>query len=462
MGTIIRLIVMGASAFGIAKCAASDDSPSRSITLTVSRQPAQQLEGFGCSMVNLNEARIPNPARNELFDRVFGDLKMNVLRLWADADTTVTAAQMKATFYRQYVNSAVIADAQKRGVSILLLAPARGEKPPIEPMPEYARKLATFIQGVRAERGIRINVTGIANEPGGFNPDQMAEAVRVLRRELDTRNLNDVHIIAPECASADDSALHCIAGIKSDSAAWAALSGIATHSYNMAATAEFPKIIAGTEKRYWMTEASDNGNESEADVNLAASISARFLNDLNHGVTHWVYFIGFHDSPDVAKDQDNATKFMVYDSKQHRVVRHLKYDWFRQLRAAFPNGSRIYPLKANPGGDLVFSYGQKPYLNAAVARRPDGSWSLGMVNLSGVKPNTPISAWHPATTLDVTWQATPLAAEEAIVFSIFRSDVAKRFVPDGDAKMAKGKLALKLRPGELITLIGKPPGNHGD
>ncbi len=172
-------------------------------------------------------------------------------------------------------------------------------------------------------------------------------------------------------------------------------------------------------------------------------------------MTHWVYFIGFHESPDVTKDRDNATKFMVYDFKQRRIFRHLKYDWFRQLRAAFPNGSRIYPLKAQPGGDLVYSYGQKPYLNAAIAQRPDGGWSLGMINLSGVKPNTSISQWYPATALNVTWQTTPLAGDEAVIFNIFCSDVTRRFVSAGKATMTKGNLTLVLQPGELVTLIGK-------
>ena len=158
--------------------AAVGQTTTRSVTLTVSNQPRQTLDGFGCSMVDLSRSKMPNSARSEMFDRVFGDLHMNVLRLWAGADTNCTVAQVKATFYRTYADTGVIADAQKRGVTTLLLAPARSEKPPSEPMPEYARKLAEFIQGVKSERGIRINVTGIANEPSGFKPDQMAEAVR--------------------------------------------------------------------------------------------------------------------------------------------------------------------------------------------------------------------------------------------------------------------------------------------
>ncbi len=423
------------------------------VTLTVDRNPAQTLAGFGCSLVDLNDTQIPLPLQAELFTRVFGDLRMNVLRLWVQSGPTRTLAQMKSEFYRAYVDSGIIAAAKKQGVNNLLLAPARGEGSPPEPMSEYAGKLAEFIHDVEAERGIKIDVTGIANEPAGFQPAQLTEAVRQLRRQLDARELPDVGIIAPEAASADDWALRCIASLQADPAAWAALRGIATHSYNMAATSAFAKIIAGTGRQYWMTEAADNGNECAADASLAASTAARFLNDLNCGVTHWLYFIGFHDSPDVTNDADNATKLMVYDRKGQRIFRPLKYDYFCQLRSALPNGSRIFPLKAQPGGDLVFTYGQKPFLNAVAAQRPDGRWSLAMVNLTGVRPDTAISKWHPATSLQVKWDVAGLAGEPTVSLSIYRSDAERRFASDGNAIMHGGTLTLDLRPGELITLI---------
>ena len=434
---------------------AAEVPPASAVTVTVAAAPAQTLAGFGCSLVDLSRAKLPAAARAEMFDRVFGDLHMNVLRLWADSGANRGVAQMKSRFYATYVDSGVIADAQQRGVTTLLLAPARGERPPTEPIAEYAAKLATFIADVQAERGIAIGATGIANEPSGFTPPQMAEAVRRLRQELDARGLGKVVIIAPEWASADGAALRSISALKADPAAWAALGAIATHSYNMAATSQFSATIAGTDKQYWMTEASDNGHEGEADVNRAASITARFLNDLNHGVTHWIYFIGFHDSPDIAKDRDNATKLMVYDYRQQRIYRHLKYDWFRQLRAALPNGSRLYPVSARPGGDLAFSYGQKPWLNAAAARRPDGGWSLAMVNLSGVTPDSGISQWHPAAALNVTWQVTPLAGEGATTWNVFRSDATQRFAPAGQAMLTNGAVTLTLEPGELITLVSQ-------
>ena len=360
---------------------------------------------------------------------------------------------MRQSFLKSYPDPRrLVADVRRRGVDTLLLAPARGEGRPGEPMSDYARKLAAFIALLKTELGVEIQATGIANEPQGFTPAQVVECVRVLRGELDGLGFRKVGIIAPESASADALALQCIQAVKADPMAWTGLRGIATHSYNMAATPQFAAIIADTGKEYWQTEAGDNGHEGPADVNRASDFAARFLNDLNQGVTHWIWFIGFHDSTDLTKDRDNATKLVVYDRRQQRIVAHLKYDWFRQLRAAFPNGSRIYPLRAEPGESLVYSYGGKPALDAAAAARPDGGWSLGMVNLTGVGPNTEIAQYRPATPLAVTWEVAALAALPELKFTVCRSSATERFLSAGQAVMHFGRLTLEISPRELITL----------
>ena len=61
----------------------------------------------------------------------------------------------------------------------------------------------------------------------------------------------------------------------------------------------------------------------------------------------------------------------------------------------------------------------------------------------------------PRTVLKVTWQATPLAGDEAVTFSIYRSHETRRFVSGGKVTMTKGNLTLVLQPGELVTLIEK-------
>jgi hypothetical protein len=90
--------------------------------------------------------------------------------------------------------------------------------------------------------------------------------VKHLRRELDKRGLQSVQIIAPEHASADGVLNEQVDALKNDAAAWSALDGIASHSYNMAASGEIARRITGPDdrnlKEYWMTEASDNGPEA--------------------------------------------------------------------------------------------------------------------------------------------------------------------------------------------------------
>lgn len=426
----------------------------KSVRLRVQAEPRQTLQGFGCSQVG--DDALPEAIRTELFDRVFGELKLNILRLWVESGEKSGLAEMRQSFLKSYPDPRrLVADARRRGVDTLLLAPARGEGRPSEPMAAYARKLAAFIAALKSDLGVDIQATGIANEPQGFTPAQVVECVRVLRGELDGLGLRKVGIIAPESASADAPALQRIQAIKADPLAWNGLRGIATHSYNMAATPQFAAIITGTGKEYWQTEAGDNGHEGPADANRASDAAARFLNDLNQGVTHWIWFIGFHDSADLAKDRDNATKLMVYDRRQQRVVAHLKYDWFRQLRAAFPNGSRIHPLRAEPGESLVYSYGGKPALNAAAATRPGGGWSLGVVNLTGVEPNTEIAQYQPATPLTVTWEVAALAAIPDLKFTVARSSATERFLPAGQAVMHAGHLTLEISPRELITLTTK-------
>jgi hypothetical protein len=122
----------------------------------------------------------------------------------------------------------------------------------------------------------------------------MVAIVKRLRVELDARGLQAVKIIAPEYASSDGVFYEQVDALKNDAAAWQALGGVSSHSYNMAATDDIARRLGGSKgenlKEYWMTEASDNGPEEAGNSYRAASLAARFLNDMNHRVTHWIHF----------------------------------------------------------------------------------------------------------------------------------------------------------------------------
>ena len=293
------------------------------------------------------------------------------------------------------MDSGLIADAKKDGVTTLLLAPdglpdsmkeiqsggglafKAGEEK------NYAVLLADFIKQLQDETGVRLDVTGLQNEPNDherFSPQQIVAVVKHLRRELDTRGLQSVRIIAPEHASADGVLNEQVDALKNDAAAWSALDGIASHSYNMAASGEIARRLTGPDNRnlkeYWMTEASDNGPEAPGDELRAAGLASRFLNDMNHRVTHWIHFIGF----EVADPKDNATRVIAYNLNPPGTVMFTKYHYYQQLGTTFDVGAMFRASRSSLEGDMTWTYGKKPRLTAAAARNPDGSWGIGLCN----------------------------------------------------------------------------------
>lgn len=426
-------------------------SKSQVITITAAKEPAQTLQGFGTSLATELDP-MPDGVLPDFTKRVFGDLKMNIVRLWAPSGEKETVETMLETFARRYVTSGRLDLVQKQGVSINLLAPARGEAPPAEPVAEYARKLAEFILQLKKQHQVMIHVTGLANEPIGFTPRQIAEGVRVLRGELDARGLQSVGIVAPEHANNDRTALEMIEAIATDPAALRSVRGLSTHSYSMAASTPIANAITSAKKEFWITEAGNTGHEEAGDTERASSLAARFLNDLNHQVTHWLHFIAFSDSGNLTVDTDNATKLLVFDRKTGDVFESLQYSYLRMLRVAFPTGCKVYPVTANSGGDLVNSHGQKPPLNAAFARLPDGRWSLAVVNLTGLT-TTPIAIYHPASTLSVKIQLPAAESRLNKTFHRWHSDPEKKIIDAGRLNVANGKIETELIPQQLMIFL---------
>ncbi|MGA2501412.1 MAG: hypothetical protein ABSH20_27035, partial [Tepidisphaeraceae bacterium] len=93
------------------------------IRLVVQAQRQQTLLGFGSSLVS--SGNLPDGVRAEMFDRVFGQLKMNVLRLWVESGEESDVAAMERSFLRSYPDPRrLLEDARRHGVDTLLLAPA--------------------------------------------------------------------------------------------------------------------------------------------------------------------------------------------------------------------------------------------------------------------------------------------------------------------------------------------------
>ena len=454
------------------------------VTITVEPGARQTFGGFGASALNFGrEYQTLTPAqRQALSGRLWRDLNFKTLRLWLNTDqyAPTPGARDLSQFRGCYVDSGLIADARRSGVTTLLLAPdnlppymaeksAQGSADTGVALKEadaepYADLLADFLRRLRQQTGVVPDVTGVQNEPNDrerFTPAEIVRVVKRLRSDLDAQGMARVQIIAPENASADGALYAQLDALRADPAAWADLAGIASHSYNMAATEKAANYVAGTGKSYWMTEASDNGPEIPGDALRAASLASRFLSDMNHRVTHWVHFVGF----EVPDPHDNATRILAYTPAPFAVTTFQKYYYYRQLSRTFDVGTVFRGSHSSLDGDMTYTYGKKPRVTAAAARNPDGTWGIGLSNdtspafkdADDPQDFALHNSGYAARTFAVTVRVPELARVKTLRFAVRHSNSGVDDVPAGIVLMHGGVVTVPaVGPLDLVTLRSLP------
>jgi len=468
---------------GAATGAAEESAPDVSITLSVPSGARQTFGGFGASIGNWGGEyqSLPRTQRTHLAAMLWRDLNFKIFRLWFNVDdySPTRGAHDLGLFRKQYVRSGAIADAKANGVTTLLLAPdhippymrssGKADGPINDAAVEnFVTLIAEGIRQLRDEDGITIQATGIKNEPD-MTPAQLVRGVKRLRMELDVRGLKSVKVIASEASSVDDRFYSHLDAFRGDASAWNSLAGIASHSYNMAATDRAAGYIAGFDgrntKEYWMTEASDNGPEEEGMTGIpalrAASLASRFLNDMNHRVTHWVHFLGVDATK--APYTDDATRIIAFETSPFRYKVMKKYYIYQQLSQAFAVGAVFRDNQSSLDGDMTWTYGRKPHLFAATARNPDGSWSVGVCNFTADsflnvqgwgddKWNVEQGGHTPGQTFAVTIRADELRTRGNVSFRVRRTNGTVKNAPAGTVIMKNGVVTVTVGPLELVTL----------
>ena len=474
VASIVALNLPAAGWSQTAAAASKDHSDTDTVEVVVEPGERQTFAGLGASLVRDDRStpalaeRLTVAQRTSMPRLLWHDARFHILRLWfRPSDFAPKLGEHDLTdFLNKYIRNHRIEDALAAGVDTLLLGPE--EIPDYlgdghgfirdDALPVYAALLADFIAQVRRNCGVTFQATGLLNEPNDrpirFHDAQWPTVVKALRVALDARELSAVKIVAPESANCGDDAYRAVDSIKADPAAWASLAGIATHSYNNAATPEMATRADG--KEYWMTEAGGmtDTEESAGDDLQAASISSRLLNDLNHCVTHFIYFIGY----ELSDPKGNSDRIIRYETNPFRSQIQLKYDYLKALAFTFDRGAVVRHVLASPGGEMTYTYGRKPALNAAAARNPDGTWAVGLSNFtSDVFSKLETEPWYreqggaSARSLSVTIHVVGWDTPEPVVWHVHRCSAAPA-APDVTEIMHAGRLTLKVGPLELVTL----------
>jgi hypothetical protein len=428
--------------------------PWRSATLVVGTEPRQTFAGLGVSEAQFSPYRDLGAAERAEVDRLlFDQLDMRIFRLWY-------APGRPEEVRDTYQASGVIDSALAGGVTELLLGPGNYIGDP----DEHARAMAADVRAMREEWGIPITATGVVNEPDAEDwkivpPEHYVPLAVAMRRELMAAGQGDVTILGLEFASADDAAIRWFDTVAADPAALAAFDALATHSYNMAATQALGERARRHGKQYWMTEAGGGivDGSAEFDYDFAAGVGARYLNDLNNDVTHWVWFLGLGEGT-----RDVYQKLVMCDGRcavTDRIYVNYGYHYIRQITDAFPVGTVLRHVTSDLPGfeDLEWTYGPKPPLNAAAGVRPDGRWVIGVVNDTPGIDAGPLTSWAAPANFEVTLQVPELAEVDRLEFDLCRTNPGMQVRCGSSAVVENGVIALPVTSLELLTLVARAP-----
>ncbi len=466
--------------------------PVEETAITVSDQEQQTFVKFGVSASNGGNPDykdLPVASRNQMTQLLWGDGQARILRLWANLSNLIPSENSYdlTDFKRRFLESGYAAEAKTAGCSTILFAPSNipdhlrknpggGSNMELKDdagATEYGELLAGLIIKLHVDEGFLVDATGVQNEPSSrvkFTPQQFMLATKALRAELDTAGepYTGIAIIVPENASVDGTCDDYVDALKSDETAWAAVDGLAAHSYNMALKEPFAGDWLGNGMPYWNTEAGNtealpDGGEAPFGRRQGASLASRALNDIRYGCTHWIWFLGYERASDTKGDQHRLIRF-----RSNGAVEVLPtYHYFAALCNAFVPGSKALGITADP--DLGhWSYGRKPRLYVAAARHPDDSVAIAVSNYSSPEFTEPptgssfyqANAGYPAAIQRITLTIAGASAGDNVSITRVGSGEEELPVTTADGWVSStqvmlgegGTLTLDVGPMELVTV----------
>jgi hypothetical protein len=424
----------------------------RTVEVSIASEPRQTFQGFGVAVKRGEEsfATIPDGAVSQAFAAVYSDLGVDVLRFFVPCHDDVDAAAMVADFRTSYLATGELERILEYCRPIYLLAPSSGGTQPGVGIETYAARIAETVSRLAREDGILMSATGLANEPESWTPAEVVEGVKALRRALDARGLARVGIVAPEFWAYHRTAVAAMRALREDGEAWAALRGLASHSYQIGTGADAHTLAGG--KEYWVTEAGgglfgleDALSTARLDIQGAPTVAARLLADLNHGATHWLWFIGVR----TWAYQPGPEASLALARKDGGVTRFVRTEYLRHALAAFPRGSRFAVTSSSAEGAMVWTYGRKPALTAAAAFGPDGRLRIGVVNATGL-PGSRHAHFHERADIRCTLR-TPVRKGS---FSVRVTDESGKTRTNGAVGTdSSGLCRMTIKPSWLVTLV---------
>lgn len=366
-----------------------------------------------------------------------------------------------------YFDDHIVEDARANGVNLVVL-----ETNGCGTVPELTDFYARMIWDLKRKNAL-IDATAFRNKPNTtgssgacrWTPGQVVHGIKLLRHKLDSLGMPDIKICGPETVEwfprpapehaakydyqAGDDSLY-LGELVRDTAAVRSLAAFASQTYGKGITTQMQALVAPFGKEYWVTlcatdpaPLTTSDDVSYIDSTIGPITAAQVLSDLNHGMTRW---FGWAWSGYVDIDDNQSTKCKP------------RYYFVSAIGAAFDPGARIRRCECTPASptvDMHFNYGLEPRVTAAAAQNPNGSWAIGLVNLTGVHAQHYASYFAPAEARQCTVSISvpELAAMDSLRFAATRCHGVRLAIANDPAVvMRNGGAQVVLGPLDEVVL----------
>lgn len=422
-------------------------------TVTAHAGACQEFGGLGVNLLErFGYSSLPAPVRTETCRLLFGPGKFTWFRIW---DRNQTA----------------IRDAMAAGCKNFMTESVQAVPSPISGCPDNNTNASILANEAKSFRdaGVPIRAIGWSNKCNTCcsatcrrDPYSIPDGVKKLRTNLDNYGLEDILIIAPETTEwwprrsaeagkydfkAGDNMLY-LKALAGDPDAVDALGAFATQTYGTGVTQEMQELVAATNKPYWQTLSWMLGSgNAHTDTLLGPSTAGALMSDLNHGVSTW-FFWTWSDVLDLNSKPATASAVKPFP----------RYYFMTAISEAFDVGAQFRRCSLNPATpntDMHWNYERDHTVMSTVARNPDGTWSIAVLNLTGLRAQMGESSFDQskAKPYEVGVAIDELSNLPSLAMQVRSVKGAASAIQEkADATMKGGKVTLTVEPLELVVL----------
>ncbi|NBC84456.1 MAG: T9SS type A sorting domain-containing protein [Bacteroidetes bacterium] len=309
--------------------------------------------------------------------------------------------------------------------------------------------------------GNKINTGHGFNDSGTQrrHPDSVALCAKLMRQKLDDAGLADIEVFGPSIVewhprlwdlSGDkydfedgDTALYLNA-LVNDPDALDALIAFDENSYGRSIGNYEYGLMNDHNKEFWISLHATDSYNNNWWTDLVAPVSAgNLLSNLNHGASLWNYW--------VLRDLLDTYRFAYLSNISQHFDRN---GWIHRCKSTHNNlptpwMNFNYNFKEN--GTVT---DDQPDIIATAIENPDSSWSVGVVNLSGLKTQHKAVEYDAglASTYEITIDIPSLKDVGNVKFALHESNSSKTIQSGDTVTMVEGKMKFTLEPKALNVL----------